>query len=113
MVQCGHCSCDLTSAGRFPFCNALSERSFDLFDISGNIIEADGAEYVRQLLAGSPHLREIRVDQMELGEGDVERIVSGAKQCQFTERVSIVGNYRIAHQILPPFITVDMNPPIR
>jgi hypothetical protein len=39
-------SCDVTSAGRFPFCNALSERFFNLFDISGNTIEADGAEYV-------------------------------------------------------------------
>jgi Ran GTPase-activating protein (RanGAP) involved in mRNA processing and transport len=100
--------CDLTSAGIWPICNAISLRSFGLLDISGNVIRSEGAEHIKELLVNSPHLREIRIDNVQLGIGDVGMIVNAAKQCQFTELVSIVGNDRIAYEVLPAFIRVDM-----
>jgi Ran GTPase-activating protein (RanGAP) involved in mRNA processing and transport len=100
--------CDLTSGGIWPICNALSQREFDLLDVSGNVIRAEGAVHVKQLLDSSPHLRAIRIDNVQLGEGDVEMLVEAARQCQFTELVSIVGNDPISYQGLPEFIKVDM-----
>jgi Ran GTPase-activating protein (RanGAP) involved in mRNA processing and transport len=105
--------CVLTSGGLWPICNALSQRSLDLLDITGNDLRAEGAEHVRQLLQCSPRIREIRIDDARLSEGDVAMLVDAAQQCRFTELVSIVGSGAIAHREVPPFVRVDMQAPMR
>jgi Ran GTPase-activating protein (RanGAP) involved in mRNA processing and transport len=105
--------CDLTSGGTWPICNAIAQRTFDVLDISGNTIRAEGAQQIKDLLEQSPRLRVLRLDDVGLGEGDVGMIVEAAKACQSSELISVVGNDPISHQELPPFIKVDMLPPLR
>jgi Ran GTPase-activating protein (RanGAP) involved in mRNA processing and transport len=102
--------CDLTAGGVWPICVAMALRTFDFLDISGNRIKSFGAEHVRDLLAASPKLREIHIDDMQMSPGDVEMLVQAARKCHNTEIISIKGNRRISYQVLPPIVLVDMLP---
>jgi Ran GTPase-activating protein (RanGAP) involved in mRNA processing and transport len=106
----GFARCGMTAQGIWPLMIAIGKREFDLVDISGNLICAHGAEYIKQFLSLSPVCREFRADDAGLSEGDVELILSVVGKCDKIEVLSLKGNQQVAWRPVPSFVSVDMNP---
>jgi Ran GTPase-activating protein (RanGAP) involved in mRNA processing and transport len=100
----------MTAKGLWPLLIALGKRELDFLDISGNLISAHGAEYIKQFLSMSPVCREFYINNASLSEGDVELIMGVISKATNTRVLSLKGNEFIAWRETPSFVLVDMCP---
>jgi len=113
LVSLGLAYCEMTSGGVWPICGALALRNFDFLDVSGNLLKSFGAEHIKDLLVRRPKIREIHVDNCQLGPGDVQMVVDASRKCQDSEVISLRGNERIPYQSVPSCVRVDMLPEMK
>ena len=105
--------CGLTSSSVFALCTALGQREFDFIDLSGNLIGVHGAVYIHQFLETDPRIKELHIDDCELGEGDMELLVQAIDKCSYSEVISMTGNQPIAWRKLPEKLKIDLDRPMR